>query len=174
MPDDLPEQVTLWRCAGPCCGKWSFAKRRPTHHKRLIRGLKPDGEEGGEPCTVCEPGRTDGRTRFDAQEQAADWELPTVEVHEERSGTSYGPMAGEPHLLEPVEDWYEPERVTVKCGPFVEYTATLRAQWHDDQRAREHASALSAESMDLVPLATDTITFGPGHQPGGTREELAF
>lgn len=144
--DALPVQETLWRCAS--CGKWSHAKRRPTHHKRLIRGLVPDGDPAGEPPQWCEPGREDGRTRFDAAAQAADWELPVVEVHEERSGTTYAPMAGEPHLLEPDEDWFEPESVTVRCGPFVEYRAFLLRQAHEDPRAREHADALSAEAAD--------------------------
>lgn len=132
----MSESVTLWRCAE--CGKWSTAKRRPTHHKRLIRTLVgppfdeyvAEGPEGWLP-----DGREDGRTRVDAQAQAADWELPTVEV---RDGG--GNWTGDP------ESEPDPGGVVVKCGPFVEYTAYLRAQWWLDPKAKAHAEALSAEA----------------------------
>lgn len=136
---DLPEQVTLWRCA--CCGKWSTAKRRPTHHKRVIHELV---DAWGQPFEACEwySDREDQRTRSDPAAQAADWELPVIDVEEATSGTSVVTnVHGDP---EP-DEWYGPSAVTVKCGPFVEYTAYLRAQWHKDPRAKDHASWLSAE-----------------------------
>jgi hypothetical protein len=163
MSDDLPVQATLWRCAGPCCGKWSFAKRRPTHHRRFVVNLAGDGD-ADEHGWYPDGSREDGRTRADAAAQAADWELPTVEVRD--GGDSW---SGDP------EETPDPGGVVVKCGPFVEYTAYLRAQWHKDERARAHASQLSAESAEPVPAshyATDTVQFGPGHPPGGTRTTL--
>lgn len=125
--------TVLWRCRE--CGKWSHARRRPTHHVRLIKGIT--GSELPE-----------DRTRADAAQQASGWELPIVEYYEERSGTTYARIEGEDEAMEPVDDWYVPPAVTVKCGPFVEFHATLVRPWHEDPVAREHARRLSIESMD--------------------------
>lgn len=102
----MSETVTVWRCS--TCGKWSHAKRRPSSHKRLIRGLVADGT---------------GTPDLAGEERARQMGLRVVEVHPERSGTDYRPMAGEPHLSEPYEDWYEPAGATVVCGPFERWEA---------------------------------------------------
>lgn len=158
---DLPGRVTLWCCSG--CGKWSHARRRPTHHKRTIRELV---DPSGEPFGVCQwySDRPDSRTRSDPGAQAADWELPVVEEFE-----------GGEHQIAVDDFQYDPAWVVVKCGPFVEYTAYLRAQWHEDATAKRHAEQLSGESADPLlasHYATDTVRFGPGHPPGGTRTTL--
>jgi hypothetical protein len=151
---DLPEQVTLWRCAE--CGKWSTAKRRPAWHKRTIKTILDAWGCEFEQCQWWS-GREDGRTRSDAQAQAADWELPVIDVQEAMSGQTVVTNAhGDP---EP-DEWYVGEAVTVKCGPFVEYTAYLRAQWHKDPRAREHASRLSAECMWSDPQTRRAVAPG--------------
>lgn len=126
-------RATLWRCCG--CGQWSHARRRPTHHTRMIRGVV--GSELPE-----------GRTRADAAEQASDWELPIVECHEGRHWETYARIPGEDEAMEPDQCGYEPPAVTVKCGPFEEFRATLVRPWHEDPRAKEHARRLSVESMD--------------------------
>lgn len=146
--DELPERVTLWRCA--CCGKWSFAKRRPMHHKRTIRELVDDWglpfeEATGPGSGVWFADREDGRTRSDPRAQAADWELPELEFEE---GHDYQVVVTNRHGDPEPDFQYSPATCVVKCGPFVEYTAYLRAQWHQDSRAREHAAALSAEAAD--------------------------
>lgn len=154
----LPGQVTLWCCSG--CGKWSHAKRRPAWHKRLIRGLDPDETaHADEDGWIPDDSRRDGRSRCGAQEQAADWELPVIEVHEAYGGQGVVTnVHGDP---EP-EPWWEPEAVTVKCGPFVEYTARLRAQWHEDATAKRHAERLSAEAGDDTrpSLVASHLPFG--------------
>jgi hypothetical protein len=159
--DDLPEQVTLWRCA--CCGKWSSAKRRPTHHLRKLRELVDDYGEPFEECqTYADGDRTDGRTYSDPQVEAAYWELPTVEFE---PGSWWTAVVTNVHGDPEPDEHYGPATVVVKCGPFVEYTAYLRAQWHKDDRAREHASALSAECMNEDPAVRRAVA------PGG---DLAF
>lgn len=139
---DLPEQVTIWRCAE--CGKWSHAKRRPAWHRRTITELVDAwGLPFDESQRYGETDREDGRSHSDPLEQSAHWELPTLEAEE---GGFYTATITNMHGDPEPDERYSPATAVVKCGPFVEYTAYLKAQWNKDPKAKDHAWSLSAEA----------------------------